>query len=138
MRETSSSASRVAQLVTLIEAKYQSTHCMCICSRGHDPGDDQFLTIRAFGLDPVMNAPRTIWRISNLRHDALQAHFAGVPKQCCARSGERFTQAEWSTSGLAFKQSRESTFARHQRQWLQIHTIEIHEIKCVERHPIVP
>src|SRR5690348_5850171 len=98
--ETGSSASCIAQLVSVIEAKHEGAYGTRICGRGNNPSDNQLLTVRAFGLDPVVSAPRTIWCVSNLRHDTLQAHFAGVTKQRCAGIGERFTQAEWPPRGL--------------------------------------
>src|SRR5262245_5681339 len=60
MRETGPSASCVAQLVTLIESEHEGPHRPCICGRGHNAGDHQLLTIRAFGLDPVVTTSRTI------------------------------------------------------------------------------
>src|SRR5271166_5112001 len=34
--------------------------------------------VRVFRLDPMRRAPRTIWRIPPLRHDALEPELAGV------------------------------------------------------------
>ena len=82
VRETGSGASCIVQLAALIEAKHKSSDSTRIGGRRYDSGDHEFLTIRTFGLDPVMTAPRTIWSVSDFRHNAFQSHFAGVLKQC--------------------------------------------------------
>src|SRR5260221_11756150 len=102
-REAGAGAPRITQCSALIEAKHERADGTGIRSRRHDTGDDQFLPIRTFGLDPVAAPPGTVWCIGKFGDNALQAQLAGVMGQFLARFGERFTET-YAGGGVALAQ----------------------------------
>src|SRR5690606_13329235 len=64
--------------VAFIDAQDERADRLARDARRDVTGDDEFLPCGAFRLDPVLAPPAAIWRVAQLRDDALQAQPAGM------------------------------------------------------------
>ena len=63
MGETCTGAPRIFEGVAIIDTQHQCADGARIGRRRHQTRNDEFLPIRAFGLDPFMRAPGVVWGI---------------------------------------------------------------------------
>src|SRR5262249_23209148 len=106
-----------------------------ICGRGHYPGNNQFLPVRAFCFDPIVPATGAIRRVCDLRDNALQTQLTGVSKQRTATLAQRF--AETQEVRLAIDESSQCIFPTCKRQVSQVSAVEMQKIKRIEFHTVV-
>src|SRR6516165_10321860 len=85
---------------------------------------------RILEFQPVFRSAGTVARAEPLRHDAFEAHLAGVPEYALAIMGEVLVQTQPRKAPT--QQARELRLARLQRLAPQILAIQFEEIEGVE------
>ena len=77
-REPGSGPAGIDQPISLEVAEDQRSDRLLDRRRGHEAGDDEFLALGAFGLDPVAVAAGSVGEVATLRDDAFEPEPAGV------------------------------------------------------------
>src|SRR5262249_3932209 len=86
--------------------------------------------IRVLELEPVLRPAGAVARAEPLRHDALEAHLAGVPEYALAIVGEVLVQTQPRKAPT--QQARERRLARLQRLGPQVLAIQLKEVEGVK------
>src|SRR5262249_10274035 len=85
---------------------------------------------RVLELEPVLRAPGSVARAEPLRHDAFEAHLAGVPEYALAIVGEVLVQTQ--TRKAPTQPARERRLAGFDRLAPQILAIQFKQVEGVE------
>ena len=124
------------KLLAVVNAHHQRADRLARRRGRHVAGDDEFLPVRAFRLDPALAAAGSIRRVAQLGDDTFQAQPAGVIENelpvffemsavadRCRAIGDQLLQ-----HGLALDQG----------QILQVVAVEMEEVENVEDETIRP
>jgi hypothetical protein len=113
--EAGADAAGRLQLAILVIAQHQRAELIARSPRRDVAGDDEFLALRAFRLDPVAATAAAIGCVGALGDHTLQPHAAGVAQHGLARLDEMLGIAQGRICSCGLKQPFQPFLAGEQR-----------------------
>ncbi len=101
LRIAGADAPGIAKLAVLVHGHRQRADRLRQRRRRRIAGDDEFLAAVAFALDEVVRPAGAIRRVAPLRHDAFEAHLAGMPQDQRPGLVEMVGVADDAAAGVA-------------------------------------
>src|SRR4029453_6968336 len=135
MREAGAGTPGIFQLAAVIKSEHQCADGARIRCRWHEARHDEFLPVRAFGLDPVMASAGGVRRLGKLRYNSLKSHLAGVLEQARSRSAQRLAQAQ--RPRLLPEQGCQRVLSCGQRELPQVGAVKVQKIEDIKNHAVM-
>src|SRR3984893_18304504 len=118
-------------------AKDERTDCFW-CARRRDVADHhEFLSVGAFGLEPIAVAAGTIGLAGVFRDNPFAAEPADMVQKLFAAAGEMLAVTERSGGRRRGNYLLQSLLALEQRQRFHIMAVDIKQIECIEGDRLV-